>query len=217
MSNGKTAVKTDTNLSRSVEVFTEYARKTNFNISGNMLDPLCGSGSNGIVFARMNVNFFGLDPDMTRLKEFREKAALENLLGNVHLYNQYAAQTFPFEDNFFDSVLDISTSSTFLKDADLISYSSEITRVLKPGGKLMISYPSKDDGTLRKPKKKSSSPCIFTDSIRNEQIRVFSPPDFREIYNLKLIPNFQTKIEFDETIGRKKLNRKLFVMILEKF
>ncbi|MBN2190683.1 MAG: class I SAM-dependent methyltransferase [Candidatus Aureabacteria bacterium] len=216
MPNSKTALKTDENPSRSVEVFTEYAIKNNLNISGNMLEPLCGCGLNGIVFARMNVNFFGLDPVMARLKEFQAKASFENLLGNVHLYNQDAVRTFPFEDNFFDFVLDISTSSTLIKDADLISYSSEITRVLKPGGRLMISYFSRDDGGLKKPKK-SPSPNIFNSKMTNEPLRVFSPPDFREIYNLKLIPRFQTKVEYEETVGRKRLNRKLFVMILEKF
>lgn len=216
MPKSKTELKTDENASRSVEVFTEYAIKNNFNLSGNMFEPLCGSGSNGIVFARMNINFFGLDPAMERLKEFRAKASFENLLGNVHLYNQDVSKTFPFEDDFFDFVLDISTSSTFIKEDALLFYSSEITRVLKPGGRLMISYFSRDDGGLKKPKK-SSSPDIFSSKINDKPLRVFSPPDFREIYNLKLIPRFQTKVEYEETAGRKKLNRKLFVMILEKF
>ncbi|MEA3346787.1 MAG: class I SAM-dependent methyltransferase [Candidatus Auribacterota bacterium] len=202
--------------SRAVEAFADYATKNHLSMEGSMLGTLCGNGANGTVFARMGINFFGIDPNLDLLKEFQEKAAGEKLSANIHLYNQEITKSFPFEDSFFDYILDISTSEMLVNEADFTSYASEITRVLKPNGHLMISYFSQDDALYKKFTKGSSSK-IFFNKITGQKTRIFTPPDFREIYNLQLIPGFQTRIEYEETIGAKKYNRELFIMVMEKF
>lgn len=202
--------------SRAVEAFADYARKNNLSMEGSMLETLCGNGANGTVFARMGINFFGIDANLDLLKDFQEKAAGEKLSANIHLYNQEIIKPFPFEDSFFNYVLDISTSELIVNDADFSSYASEITRVLKPNGHLMISYFSQNDALYKKFTNGNSSK-IFFNKITRQKTRIFTPPDFREIYNLQLIPGFQTRIEYEETIGTKKYNRELFIMVMEKF
>ena len=204
------------NPSRAVEAFADYARKNNLSMEGSMLETLCSNGANGTVFARMGINFFGIDPNLDLLKNFQEKAVRENLSANVHLYNQEITKPFPFEDSFFDYVLDISTSEMLVNEADFISYASEITRVLKPNGRLMISYFSQNDALYKKFTNGDSSK-IFFNKITGQKMRIFTPPDFREIYNLQLIPGFQTRIEYEEAIDGKKYNRELFIMVMEKF
>ena len=150
--------------SRAVEAFADYAKKNNLSMEGSMLGTLCGNGGNGTVFARMGINFFGIDPNLDLLKDFQEKAVREKLSENIHLYNQEITKPFPSEDSFFDYVLDISTSELIVNEADFTSYASEITRVLKPNGRLMISYFSQNDALYKKFIKGNSSK-IFLNKI----------------------------------------------------
>ena len=95
-----------------------------------------GTGQN-IVYAsnkEPNANYHGLDIDPEIKIIAQKKFIMKNISADLHLYD---GTTFPFKDNHFDKVFS-SLVFHHLKTDQKKAYLSEIKRVLKPNGKLII-------------------------------------------------------------------------------
>lgn len=93
-------------------------------LSGNLIDIGCGSKPYQPLFAQ--TNYIGLDID----SEYTRRLGLAD--------NLYDGNNFPFPDSYFDSALcNQVLEHVFNPDFFL----SEIARVLKPGGKLLLTVP----------------------------------------------------------------------------
>lgn len=99
---------------------SEFADK----LSGRLLDVGCGSKPYKSLFVVEDYVGLDIDSENTRLSGTADKL--------------YDGKDFPFEDNSFDSVLCNQVLEHVFNPQDFLS---EINRVLKPGGRLLLTVP----------------------------------------------------------------------------
>ena len=108
-----------------------------------ILDLGCGNGRFLIHFARRGFHVTGLDSAPTALKLAREWLARESLGGN--LLQADTRVRLPFADNAFDGLL--STQVIHHARLELVMGTiGEISRVVKPGGLVLVSVPAYQPG-----------------------------------------------------------------------
>jgi len=101
-----------------------------------LLDVGCGSGVFTSKFGQDFSEVWGIDVQDQYLAEFQAVA-----LGQPKFHiAKMSASAMSFEDAYFDSIVTIETLEHV---ADLPSTCSELARVLKPGGELIITVPNR--------------------------------------------------------------------------
>ena len=98
----------------------------------SVLDVGCGDGVLGSALARRGARVTGLDTDPRMLAAAHRRAQSESI--ELRLVRG-RAETLPFEDETFDRVVAV-TVLCFVPETDRAI--SEIARILKPGGRLVI-------------------------------------------------------------------------------
>lgn len=98
----------------------------------NLLDVGCGDDAIASELARLGAVVTGLDPDPVIIAAARRRAGAE---GVQSLLVEGKAESLPLSDATFDAVLAVATLC-FIPDAERAI--SEMARVLKPGGRLVI-------------------------------------------------------------------------------
>jgi len=123
----------------------------------NVLDVGCGQGR----MARPLIGFFetgrycGFDIVKSGIEwcqtEYAELSSFKFLHADIYneRYNKYGTVAakdfkFPFDDNSFDRIF-LTSVFTHMYTQDVTNYLSEISRVLRPGGKILISWFLLDD------------------------------------------------------------------------
>src|SRR3989344_4924805 len=101
---------------------------------GKLLDLGCGAGRN---FAKTNAERYALDFSQDMIK-YAEKKAKEKGLKNTHFFVSDITKKLPFEENTFKNVICIATLHCIKGKANRTKTLKEISRVLKPKGKLLI-------------------------------------------------------------------------------
>ncbi len=97
-----------------------------------LLDVGCGDGALAAEFARLGAVVTGLDADPEMIAAARRRTEIE---GTQLRLVEGRAESLPFSDATFDLVLAVTTLC-FVRDAETVVM--EMTRVLKPGGRLVI-------------------------------------------------------------------------------
>lgn len=101
-----------------------------------LLDLGCGEGRLLLRFADRCERVVAIDPDPNRLS-LAKKCISGHGIGNVHFYNnEVDAVSFP--DNYFDVIL-LSHILEHLRSDKVEAIMSEVLRILKPEGKLIIT------------------------------------------------------------------------------
>ena len=98
----------------------------------NLLDVGCGRGTLGILLDNLDINLYGIDISRRALEE-ASKVYMNIDCINLNLEN------LPYEDNFFDIAVTLDVIEHVV---DPIFFLSEIFRVLKGGGRLILSTPN---------------------------------------------------------------------------
>ena len=115
-----------------------YLRAGTMRRNGNYLDIGCGSGQNAIVFGQDCQSIHCLDIESEGLKKCQTTFRLKAI--NGAFFCQGDAQVLPFKDAIFDSV---STFSVIEHVPEQHLAIREVSRVLKPGGELILQVPNK--------------------------------------------------------------------------
>ena len=100
---------------------------------GNMLDLGCGSGRN---IYPMKGKVYGVDFSQRQISNAVKKAQSLNIDFEGIVAD---ATALPFDNNFFDSAICISTIHCIEGEINRKKVINELFRVMKPGGELMIS------------------------------------------------------------------------------
>jgi len=143
------------------------------NKKGKILDLGCGSGRNLVKIPRSE---FYLVDFSEKMIEFAKKKA-EKLGIKAKFYVQDMS-SLPFEDNFFDAALCISSLHCVEGEKNRINTIKELFRVLKPGAEMDISVWNKDSYRFKNSKKER------TVNWRDKGARYYYLFEAEEIYSL---------------------------------
>ncbi|MBN2517257.1 MAG: class I SAM-dependent methyltransferase [Candidatus Altiarchaeota archaeon] len=132
--------------SPAISYFVDFLKKSNAIVQGRLLDLGCGNGRNSIPLAKMGLEVYGIDFIPSALSMFVEKAASEGVDDKVHLIEGELGKPLPYQKDFFDFSMDITSFDNLLKKSEIEVYISELGRVLKKGGLFLIQSFSKNDG-----------------------------------------------------------------------
>ena len=108
---------------------------------GDLLDVACGFGRHAVPLARAGFRVTGVDRSEPLLAEARRRAGDGD--GGPRLV-QADYRELPFADASFDAALNLYTSLGFLGDEEDTNVLTEVARVLRPGGKLVIETMHRD-------------------------------------------------------------------------
>lgn len=149
----------------------------------NILDLGCGTGRNSNYLAELGNTVVGIDISKTAI-DIAKSRANEMQLNNVSYVVGDMGASYPFADNYFDLVLDI-TSSNSLNEKERDIYIKEVYRTLKKDGYLFARGLCKDGDKNAKNLLKLSPGKEYDTYIIKElglTERVFSQTDFKEFY-----------------------------------
>jgi ubiquinone/menaquinone biosynthesis C-methylase UbiE len=107
---------------------------------GELLDVPCGFGRHSVPLARSGYRVTGVDRSPALLEEARRRAGGERWPKLV----QADYRELPFADESFDGAINLFTSLGYLGDEADTHVLAEISRVLRPGGRLVIEILHRD-------------------------------------------------------------------------
>lgn len=120
-----------------IETFTSYIFckewiKKNIKPGIKILDYGCGHGMHAILPAKLGAQVYGIDFSEESLKIAQERVEINKLADKVK-FIKMDCESLQFPDNYFDIIWDGGTFSSL----DITKIYPELTRVLKPNGKLI--------------------------------------------------------------------------------
>jgi GrpB-like predicted nucleotidyltransferase (UPF0157 family)/SAM-dependent methyltransferase len=161
-----------------------------------MLDVGCGLGRMAIPltsYLTSGGEYYGFDLREITIEWCQQKIAsnfsnfhfLHSNVISKHYYNKgetsAAEYKFPFEDNFFDLVIVVSVFTHMLPE-DVDAYLGEISRVLKPGGKCLVTFYLLGDD-LHNPASKIRGPLNFQFECENYHTTNLKDPESGVAFN----------------------------------
>lgn len=200
-----------------VRFFKFLKKEEKFDCLGKELVDLgCGTGRNSLYAFELGAVPHGIDISQTAVAHGLEYLKQRDI--EMDLKVGSIGETLPYDDNFFDIALDV-TSSNSLSEKEREVYFAELDRVLKPGGYLYIKALCKDGDTNAKELlKRFPGPEKDTYILPEQKImeRVWSREDFVSFYSPHFtILHLETKESYT-TMGDRRYKRKFFVSYLQK-
>lgn len=165
--------------------FFKFLKKyENVELSGlSILDLGSGTGRNANYLASQGNQVVGLEISHTAIKLARQRADEMGVSVNYQLSN--IGDKYPFEDEIFDIVLDV-TSSNSLTEKERKVYIEEVYRTLKPGRYFFVrALALEGDKNAKALLKKSPGKELGTYIIPEIKLteRVFSRMEFEKLYS----------------------------------
>ncbi len=179
-----------------------------------VLDLGCGVGRNSFYMAdNYDATVHGYDFSSDAI----EKA--NNIHGHelVTFTERNIGKPFPLDDNSIDIILDV-TASNALNEFERGIYLKECGRVLKPGGYMYVRTLAREgDKNAQKMIKEFPGPDY--DTYKHPQLgvteRIFSGPDFKEMYNQHLeVVRMERKTGY-QTFGKQSYKRNYWNVYLK--
>lgn len=173
------------NPQKDVLRFLKYYKKTLKIELKNLkiLDLGSGTGRNANYLASLGNEITGLEIAPTAVYLAKERAKNMNLKIDYRIFN--IGSKFPFKNNFFDLIVDI-TSSNSLNEKERKIYLSETARVIKRGGYFFVKTLCRDGDKNAKALLKNFPGKEYDTYVMkkvNLTERIFSETDFRKIYS----------------------------------
>jgi len=110
--------------------YQKLVKQPFFNFSGKLLDVGCGKGTILSLLKTDVIERFGIDWSKVGIKKCIQKVKGHFCVGNIH--------KLPYKNNFFDRVM---CTQTLEHVDDVVQVIREMCRVLKIGGKILITVP----------------------------------------------------------------------------
>ena len=125
-----------------------WRRKAVKGLNGNVLDVACGTGDMVIELAKRGCTVTGIDLSEEMLSIARQKTASANFQFSIFNFQLANAEALPFADGEFDAVTCAFGVRNFVH---LEQGLSEMLRVLKPGGTMVILELATPDSAWARP------------------------------------------------------------------
>lgn len=186
--------------------FVKFLKKKGLLLENlNILDLGSGTGRNSFYFGELGSNVWGLEISKTAIKIAEENAKKVNL--KIEYTKQSIGEKFPFEDNFFNIILDI-TSSNSLSEKEREIYLEESKRVLKNNGYFFVKALCKEGDNnakflLKNNPGKEKDTYIMPETEIIE--RVWTKEDFAETYG-----KYFEIIKIDKKTSYTKINNRSY-------
>lgn len=162
-----------------------YKKDAKMQLEGlNVLDIGSGTGRNSNYLAGLGNSVVGMEISQTAIKMAENRAREMKIQDKVKYLNKDIGSKYSFADEYFDLVLDI-TSSNSLNEAERDIYIQEVCRTLKVGGYFFVRALCKDGDKNAKNLIKLSPGAEYDTYIIKDMgltERVFSEVDFRKFY-----------------------------------
>ncbi|MES2225739.1 MAG: class I SAM-dependent methyltransferase [Patescibacteria group bacterium] len=168
-----------------------------------VLDLGSGTGRNSFYYAQQGATAIGYELSETALA-MAQKFARHGELA-IDYRRQDIGAPYPLPDASVDIVLDI-TSSNSLSDAKREVYLSEISRVLKPGGHMLVRALAKEGDANAKTliaRAPGADPDTYVHPDLGIIEKVFSRKSFRETYGRFEILELERVSHYNAVAGRK--------------
>lgn len=170
-----------------------------------ILEVGCGSGSNLWAIGHDGFDAYGIEISAKGADLCRDMMTLWGTAANIMVGDM---RDLPYEDNFFDAVIDVF-SSYCLNEKLFSEYLEGVARVLKPGGKYFSYTPSKNSDAF-----KNHAPATFIDGSTLSGIHRETSPFYGNKYPFRFIApdehaacmaavkSARMKTTYNETVGR---------------
>jgi ubiquinone/menaquinone biosynthesis C-methylase UbiE len=126
---------------------------------------------------------YGIDPSIDMVEQTKTNLSVRNVVNETHI-SQGIAEDLDFEDSFFNTLLMLDVYE-HIRLTERINTLKEIKRVLKPGGELIITTPSRH--MIRFWNVFNNLLLIFRRFSNREKIRIwaFDPREYTEEFCTK--------------------------------
>lgn len=195
----------------------KYLRKHGIDITGmRALDLGSGEGKNAIYLAEIGLQVHGIEIASNAVGTAQKTVSNLGLTEQIFIKQGSIGEPFAFADNFFDLIIDV-TSSNSLTEAERAIYLSQSARVLKPGGQMFVRALCKD-GDRNAKQLLHDCPGYEQDTYIipewGQTERVFLESDIRELYGQYFdIKKLEKETHYTTFDGR-KYRRNFWVMYL---
>ncbi len=197
-------------LSHSVKFLLEFFPKS-------FLDLGCGNGRNSIPLARMGYKVTGIDVSKVALYQAAENLKTENteVQERVRFVLGSMGQLFPFEDQEFDVVMDITSFDILINNEEIRCHKNEVARVLKNNGYFLYYDMAEDDPYSLDLLAKSSDRnrgIIYTPA--GIPFKIYSADDIVKIFSFFEVVALE-KFRFQDIMDGTKWNRSILCIIMK--
>ncbi len=112
----------------------------------SVLDVGCGGANNALMMARMGLRVFGTEVDESLCREARDILASQGFEADFRVGTN---TRLPFDDDQFDFLVSWNVLHYENTEPDIVAGLQEYARVLKPGGRLLLSTTGPDHAILK--------------------------------------------------------------------
>ena len=181
-----------------------------------LIDLGCGTGRNSLYAFELGAIPHGMDISKTAISHGLNYLKQRDV--DIDLRVGSIGETLPYDDDFFDVALDV-TSSNSLSEKEREVYRSELKRVLKPGGYMYIKALCKDgDENAKELLKRFPGAEQDTYILPEQKIteRVWTKQDFMDFYSpIFKILHLETKESYT-TMGDRRYKRRFWIGYMKK-
>ena len=177
---------------------SSYRRSTAGQASGRVLDIGFGTGSN-LKYYPDSVNITALEPNPYMFKKIRDRSS--KAYKDINVFQGYG-ENMPFKDEIFDTVV-VTLVLCMVSDVEKVV--SEITRVLKPGGRFYFYEHVSSKSYLGKHFQSFLNPFwsfITTGcNLTRDTEKIIKEAGFAQVKSRKFTIRFGTPISLPNIVG----------------
>lgn len=182
----------------------------------NVLDAGCGIGRNSVYLAQKGCDVHAVDFSETALRQLHNAAAKADVWDKIHTYNCSLENPFPFQDNFFDLVLDSYVFCHFTDDSSKQHYRKELHRMIKPNGIVFSScFSMEDEYYGRMLDDTHGKSTIVVDPNNGIKKQLYTEKEIRDFFSVYFNIVYFVKLEFDDVVLGQHYWRSILVLILK--
>lgn len=200
--------------SKALVLFSELI---GFHTGLKVLDAGCGIGRNSVYLAQKGCEVHAVDFSEIALKTLDELASQAGVRENIKPYNWALEESFPFENNSFDLVLDSYVFCHFTDNNLKQYYRDELHRVTKSGGVVFSSLFSVEDEYYAELIDQSNVESrVVVDPNNGITKQLYTEEEIKSLFSKKFNILYFVEFQFQDVVLGKPYRRNIFALVLKK-